>query len=1139
MKKILIVLFSWVAAVSMSNAQIVINEVCAANGDVKYDPVYYNFSPWIELYNAGNSSVNLNGYYLSDDPATPNKYQINAVTIPAKGYVLFWCDDVNNGFHTNFSLDSEGEVIILTNSASQVIDQVEFPRQYTNVSYGRISNGPTLGYLVNPSPSALNNASTGTEVLSKPSFSVAAGRYSGTQTVALSHALSQVEVRYTLDGSEPHATSLLYQNPINISATKILKVKAYKSGYLPSETAVATYFINEHAFSLPVISLSTKNDYLNSNLIGIYTDGTNGLQLNCSNEPKNWNQNWDRHAVIEYFEANGQKKFDQHIDIRIGGACSRNFPQKSLVVKARDKYGSKTIEQKLFPNKESQSYGGFILRNSGNDFNVTMFRDAVEHAIVSDQMDIDYLDYQPTIVYLNGQYWGIQNMREKIDADYIEANYGIEKDDIDLIETYENALEGTSDKYINYKNTLAAMDRSTQAAYDYISANIDVQEYINYLVTEIYYGNTDWPGNNIKFWRQRSTDGKFRWILWDMDFGFSLYENLAPITHPTLNFATAIDGPGWPNPPWSTVHIRLVLDNPQFREQFIRTFEAALNTTFATDRVVGILNQFQARIASEMPYHKSRWGGSTSDFNSEVQRMRNFAATRNTFMRQHLRDFFGLSDNDISLSISTTPAGAGRFSLNGITSEVSIVDARYGSGLSYTVQPVAARGYKFKSWRITKHTSDSIPIIDRGAIWKYFDQGALPGAGWVSPTFNDDTWPSGPAQLGYGDGDEQTTTSFGPDTNNKYITTYFRKSFTISDTVGLYNVAAEALFDDGIVVYLNGIEVFRSNMPSGTVDNTTVAAGNVALENSFSSFSIPKQMLNPGINVLAVEIHQSGPASSDVSFDFSMRSVILGNVEQSTTTIPVVIDNAFSDVILEAAFEVDTRVITNVVINEISARPSSHLDGNNEAEDWFEIRNNGTQPVNLAGLYLTDNPGQKKKHLIAAETGSETMLAVGAYKIFWADDEVTEGKDHVSFKLSADGEMVGLYQELDGMITAIDEVYFTSQHEEGSFSRIPDATGPFVFTINATPTMVNELVTGLEPEAEFAVYPNPVGNSFLIKSGKRIERLRVIDGLGHVVKSFEDIDGNIAIPVAGLKPGLYLVRVLFPEGWQTIRIVKE
>lgn len=1122
-------------------AQVVINEICPANADGMYDPNFYNFSGWVELYNGGNANVTVGGYHLSDKLSDKTKWSIPGGTvIQPKGFLLIWCDEMNTGMHTNFSMDSDGEELVLSTASSTVVDQITFPQQYTNISYGRVSNGAsTWGYLLTPTPKTSNNPATASNVLAQPVFSLAPGRYSGLRQVSLLHGEPDVEIRYTADGSEPTASSTVYTSSISVSGTRTIKAKAFKQGYVPSNTIAGTYFISEHAFTLPVVSISTKFAYLWDDYIGIYTDGKNGIPGNCRSEPLNWNQDWDRHASFEYFKPDGTRVLEQQVDIRIGGACSRGQPQKSFVIKARDKYGKKTFDGRFFDSKDVNEFGGFMLRNSGNDFNVTMFRDALMQSLMIGRMDVDYMAYQPTIFYLDGAYWGIQNLREKIDADFIESNYGLKKDEIDLLETWENAIEGTPDAYLNYKNTLQAMDRSTSDAFTFIEEHIDVQEYINYLVAEIYYCNTDWPGNNMKFWRPRTADGKFRWILWDTDFGFALYQDASYATHATLNFATDPDNTDWPNPAWSTQHIRMVLENPEFRSRFIRTFNTALNTTFAPERVISYIDAFQDRIKTEIPYHKQRWGGNISNWNYEVQRLRDFATARNTYMRQHLASFFGLSES-IAMTITTVPAEAGTFKLNNVKADAPLEAGGYFKGLPYEVEPVAATGYKFKEWKIRKREATAVPLITSGDTWKYFDQGTSPGAGWVQAGFDDASWAQGPAQLGYGEGDEQTIVGFGPNPDNKFITTYFRKTFEVDDLTNLTDISATLLVDDGAVVYLNGMEVYRSDiMPAGTITNTTVATQAVTIENSFTPFTIVKELLQQGVNVLAVEVHQNAGNSSDVSFDLSMSTVKVGNETEETTDVALVSDVAYTDVFLEATFEPDDRTVTGIVINEINATPSAVKDAAGDAEDWIELYNTGTKPVNLAGLFITDNISQKKKHLLQAGTGNEMVVAPGAYKVLWADEELGEGADHLSFKLSADGEDVGLYQELDGVINVLDEVTFGAQPVEGSWSRIPNATGPFELTALSTPREANAFVMGVPDEELFGVYPNPVTTGLLIRSPAPVKRAELMDCYGRTIRVFANVQPEDWLPMENITPGLYLLRIQSASAWQVVKIVKE
>ncbi len=1121
-----------------SNAQVVINEVCPTNGDINYDPQFFNFSGWIELYNKGNSSVNVGGYFLSNDPANKFMWQIpGGNSIGPKGYLLIWCDEMYSNLHTNFKLDADGEKITLSTSSSALADTLTFPSQYINISYGRTTDGAaTRGYLSKVTPGSANSYDNATEVLEDVDFSREAGRYGGTQSISLGHTLAGVSIRYTVNGSEPTSTSTQYSSAIPITKTTTLKAKAFKTGMLPSNTISKTYFINEHTFTLPVVSLSTNPTYLwDNNTIGIYTEGTNGIAGNCNISPMNWNQDWSRHAVFEYYIESGTKKYDQSLDIRIGGACSRNFAQKSFALKARDEYGNNTLDQQLFPSKEIYKYGSFFLNNSGHDFNVTMFRDAILQSMAADQMDIDYMAYQPSVLYLNGYYWGIQNLREKIDGDYIKANFNVDKDDVDLIETWENAIEGTPDVYLSYKDSLQLINLNDPTSFAFIDKHIDVQEYINYLVTEIYYANTDWPGNNIKFWRQRSTNGKFRWILWDLDFGFGLY-GVSYSTHPTLNFATDPNsGVGWPNPDWSTLHIRLVLQNPVFRTRFIQTMLTAISTTFKPSRVIDVIDSFQTRIAAEMPYHKQRWGGNIGDWNYEVQRMRDFAIERNPYMIQHTADFFGLNER-VSISVGANPSSASAFNFNGVTTNE--VDVTYFKGVPYDLKPMVKRGFAFKEWKITKRESIQLLIISKGDTWKYFDQGSLPAANWQVENFNDNGWQQGPAELGYGDGDEATTVSYGADAGNKYTTTYFRKTFTVADTIGLGNLSASIRVDDGAVVYLNGMEIYRINMPGGKVDYSTLALGTPS-ETSFNPFVIVKGLIKPGQNTITVELHQNAVTSSDISFDFDLYGTKTGNVIQTTSAIPIIADTAYSDVTIEAMFDEVPITNYNIVINEFNATRSRVQDEFGETEDWIELFNAGTDEIDLNGLYLTDNFSNKTKFKITESVPGEMKLASGGYKVFFADEQAEQGSFHLNFKLSGDGEQIGLYYEEDQSILMYDTTHFGFQKEDYSFVRIPNGTGPFKATIAMTPGAENifKEVTPLT----VGVYPNPTDSHITIVSEDQISAIAIYDLIGKQIAKFDiqSLETVFDVDMENFNTGLYIIKVTSGSRTASSKVVKK
>ncbi len=628
------------------NGQVVINEVCQNNADIVYDPDFFGFSSWVELYNPANASVNLSGYFLSDSPTLPQRWTFPPGTvIPAKGYLIVWIDSLNVQLHTNFSIEPGGGQILLSSPSSSILDQITYPLQYVNTSYCRVSNGGLpWRQSSEPTPSKANVAGPTNGPLPKVECNMPSGRYAGTVSVFLSQLQAGSEIRYTIDGSEPTKKSNLYASPFNVDTTLVVKAKAYHPDYLPSETVSVTYFMNEHAFTIPVVSLSANPKYLFNDTIGIYVVGINGITGNCSTTPVNFNQDWDRHAVFEYLDISGFRNYQQDLTFRLSGKCSRRRPQKSFALKARKEFGSGKIDYPLFDGKPIKKYDEFFLRNSGQDVNVTQFRDAFMQTLPIGMMDIDYMAYQPAALYINGQYWGIQNLREKIDGDYIENNYGISKNDIDLIQIHDLALEGTTDAWLNYLDSLEILDPLDPNTFKFIEKHVDVQEYINFLALEIYYANPDWP-NNIKFWRQRSTNGKFRWILWDTDFGFGLATSQASALHPTLDFAA--NNPTYPD---FSRPIRLALNVPQFRDRFIGTLSSAMGSTLATSRVIGIIDQFQTRLESEMSFHKQRWGGALADWNDEVEELKDFAVARNAFMPGHLASFFNLDQIGLSAS---------------------------------------------------------------------------------------------------------------------------------------------------------------------------------------------------------------------------------------------------------------------------------------------------------------------------------------------------------------------------------------------------------------------------------------------------------------------------------------------------------
>ncbi|MCP9766823.1 hypothetical protein EGI22_02810 [Lacihabitans sp. LS3-19] len=310
-------------------------------------------------------------------------------------------------------------------------------------------------------------------------------------------------------------------------------------------------------------------------------------------------------------------------------------------------------------------------------------------------------------------------------------------------------------------------------------------------------------------------------------------------------------------------------------------------------------------------------------------------------------------------------------------------------------------------------------ILESGSIWKFYDLGSLDNSNWKENTYNTSIWQEGPSELGYGDGDESTTLGYGGNPNNKYITTYFKNSFYLSSSRQLN---CQIKMDDGAVVYLNGVEVYRNGLPSGEILSSTLAVGFID-ENNWYSFSIPANLVEAGTNVFAVEIHQNSISSSDISFDLTV-----------TAQAP--------------------PPVSGIYINEIMADNSGTISDNSGSfSDWFEIFNNTNAPFDLSNYYITDSKSNLTKYQFPNNPSALTIPPLG-YKIIWASGETLNGPDHVSWSLSKNGEFVGLINP-DG-ITVLDSLSFPSIKTDLSFGRLKENIDSLVYFSPASPNFENQ-----------------------------------------------------------------------------------
>ncbi len=631
-----------------------INEIMAANAHTLIDPDYAAFSDWIELYNSSNTSMEIGGYKLSDSLSKAKWTIPEGTVISAKSYMLFWADGKDTRLindHTNFKLSRKGDAVALFDANNVLIDSLEFGEQTIDISCAK--NAESVGFTY-PTPLEKNWSVLETLVQSKPpTVSIPGGFYDAPVRVSL-HA-DNADIYYTTDGSYPTYGSLRYTEPIAIDSTTVLRAMSVgDDGTFPSRRITHTYFMNEET-TLPVISIVTDEPYLWDEHIGIYIEGSNGIAKACGSGTANYMQKWRRPANIEYFDTEKNLGFNQEVHIAISGHCSREMAQKSLSIKADSMLGSDRIYYKLFKEKAITAFKSFKLRNSGQDWWKSMFRDAMIQQLVKDDLDIDYQAYEPSIVFINGEYWGIHNIREKKNEDYLANNYpefNPKKVNI-LYGDKQIVKEGKADEYAALIAYIEKHDLRDDRYYSYVSEHIDIGNYIDYQIIQIYAANFDWPHNNIRYWKEQKEDAKWRWMMDDQDAGFYLYDEDPSrdpkdfgLMHNTLAFAIDDNSDDWRNRPLATFLLRNLLKNETFKRMFVTRYYELLDTVFAPERVRSLIDDMTEVIEPEMPRHIATWGDAGPDYPDmdawyhNVDVMRNFADKRADIAKYYLDEMF-------------------------------------------------------------------------------------------------------------------------------------------------------------------------------------------------------------------------------------------------------------------------------------------------------------------------------------------------------------------------------------------------------------------------------------------------------------------------------------------------------------------
>lgn len=840
--------------------QVVINELMASNSLHADDPDFESSSDWIELYNASDSEIDLGGWFVTDNLSDTLKWAVPLGTfIPAEGHLVLWCDGENTveeNIHTSFKLSSLGEELGVYNAELTLVDSLVFSGLDTDVSFGRVTDGNSEWAWFNvPTRGTSNDAAEPFDGISYgvPYFSVEGGFYEEAFTLELS-GLSGV-IRYTTDGRAPTAEDDEFSSALTIDSTAFVRARVFEDGFIPGPVVTHSYFFDPTLADrpLPVFSLVTDPDH--------FWDADTGIYV------QDFKPEWEWPLNVEFFENDGNNEavFNERAGVKVNGQNSWVLPQKMLGIYFRGGYGSGSLDYPLFHDRDRSKFDNFVLRASGSDWSNTLMRDGLSQSLPQVNAPVDHQGFRPSIVFINGAYMGIHNIRSRVDEEFVQENHGIEAGNLDLI-TDDGGVEEGNDSAFVVMDALFNEDLSDQANFDAAAAEVNMINFADYWATEIWASNSSW-GHNVVQWKPK-VGGKWHYVFTDLDRGFSGSTN------------DAIDGftvPQDNNYDYARTWIRHALENDGYAAFFAQRFADHLHTSFHPQRVHGVIDAWAARIAPEIPFHVARWTGTTSsygdgiatvdDWNSEIESLRTFATERSPFMLADLASEFGLG-SQAELYTDNVPAGAGRIRLNAFQIPESPWSGPYFEDMPLELTAEPRPGYTFLGWSQV----GTEPWVIEGSAWAFHDAGSDLGTEWTATDYDDSAWATGNAELGYGDGDEATVVSYGDDAQNKHITTYFRHAFdpgltTAAELTGFFKLRR----DDGAVVYVNGEEVFRSNLPEGEIMHTTPALDPVggAAESNWYEYAVPIEWA-AGFNVIAVEIHQVSPTSSDISFDLTL-----------------------------------------------------------------------------------------------------------------------------------------------------------------------------------------------------------------------------------------------------------------------------
>ncbi|MGN0580325.1 MAG: CotH kinase family protein [Ruminococcus sp.] len=763
----------YISTAEAAEFSVCVNEVCTQNKNCLADS-YGVYSDWIELYNAGNSDVDLSGYGLSDDESDPLQWTFPSGTIIAAGeHMIVFASKQSSTvseLHTGFALSKNGETLLLTSPQGEILQKIIVPTLAEDTTYGRTPDGSSTLEVMTATPGTANET-----VTCAPTFSAQSGFYDTDFKLTLS-AENNAAIYYTIDGSDPtdSASAQLYTGAIevrdrtdqpnlwsayaenenspqsvclgvgykqptfNVDKATVVRAAAKSADGIFSDVISQTYFVTTGNLAqykdLMVVSLVTNPDCLFDPETGIYVTGNQYINWKNSNAydpnmsvwdsslPTNYysrGREWEREASVSVFK-NGETVAEHDMGIRIKGASTRNGAQKSFNLYARSDYGASKIEFPLIDDNYAldgtliEKYDSVCLRSVSDEVRL---RDGFSNKLIADRENITTQNMQQCAVFLNGEYWGLYEMTEKLSDYFIESNYGIPKEDVAMIKNgeLEEGEQTEFDNFMQFVDTYSNKDLSDPVNYQAVCDYIDIDSMIEHYAAGLYLGTYDWPNYNYGVWRNTGTeiagnpysDGKWRFISFDFDYTMgATYESFGGVEGYAYDSFQHMDKKsGVP----TSLFIQL-LKNQDFRTKFVNVYCDYANEVLTSEKANDMAELYSRDYTEQLANTTVRWwgffGGSKEDNlsyhrnlykSTTLNQIRTFFQQRAGYTIEDMQNYLGLRGAMQTITLKTN--GNGSIQINTITPEASNGwEGLYSPDCPVTLTAIPGEGAAFTGW---------------------------------------------------------------------------------------------------------------------------------------------------------------------------------------------------------------------------------------------------------------------------------------------------------------------------------------------------------------------------------------------------------------------------------------------------------